>query len=243
IAFYENVKKGLITPAVVSEFLRVEGGRLSASGGDYYYEVRDRFNSAKDPLDFLFLSRSCFNGLIRFNRDGLYNVPFGRKPERFSRSYITKICNQVKWISRHLRGNDDWTIACMDFGDAISEAGPADLIYCDPPYVGRHVDYFDSWSEDNEIQLSKALRRSGGRFILSTWLGNRFRKNRCVEEIWSGLRMVTREHFYHVGAKETNRNSMTEALITNCETPIRNDQTIRDQGQMELFQTPVASAG
>ena len=68
VAFYEQVAKGRITPALVSEFLKTEGEKLSAFGADYYYEVRDRFNAKHHPLDFLFLSRSCFNGLVRFNR-------------------------------------------------------------------------------------------------------------------------------------------------------------------------------
>jgi len=217
VAFYDEIKRGCITPALVSEFLNREGRRLSQSGADYYYEVRDRFNAERAPLDFLFLSRCCFNGLIRFNRDRLYNVPFGHKPERFSRSYITKICNQVKWVSQLIRQNGSWTITCTDFREALSGAGPADFIYCDPPYVGRHVDYFDSWSEADEMDLNAILRGSGARFILSTWYENRFRRNKWVDDIWSDFRMVSREHFYHVGPKEANRNSMTEALIINYE--------------------------
>jgi len=217
VAFYNQVARGRITPAVVSEFLMTQGRKLSASGADYYYEVRERFNAEQDPLDFLFLSRSCFNGLIRFNKGRLYNVPFCHKPNRFTRSYITKICNQVKWVSQLMRRNDNWTIACMDFKEALSQAGQDDFIYCDPPYVGRHVDYFDSWSEADEMELNAILRSSEARFILSTWYKNSFRKNICVDTIWSDFRMLTREHFYHIGPKETNRNSMTEALILNYE--------------------------
>lgn len=237
VAFYDQVLKGRITPALVSEFLKTEGRKLSASGADYYYEVRKRFNAGQDPLDFLFLSRCCFNGLIRFNKDRLYNVPFGHKPNRFSRSYITKICNQVKWVSQLIRRNDNWTIACMDFREALSQAGPDDFIYCDPPYVGKHVDYFDSWSEADEMELNAILRGSEARFILSTWYENRFRRNKCVDDIWSDFRMLTREHFYHVGPKETNRNSMTEALILNYEPVATSNQRVTEVGQMELFES------
>lgn len=236
IEFYKQVKSGRITPAIVSQFLNAEGRKLSSAGADYYYEVRDRFNDKKEPLDFLFLSRCCFNGLIRFNREGLYNVPFGHKPDRFIRSYITKICNQVKWVHQLLRRNDNWTLACMDFKEALSNAGPSAFVYCDPPYIGRHVDYFDSWSEGEERDLNAVLRESGARFILSTWYKNRFRENTCVDSIWSGFRMVTREHFYHVGAKETNRNSVIEALILNFEPDRTGTELARSHEQIELFQ-------
>jgi len=234
VAFYDQVAKGRITPALVSEFLKTEGGKLSAFGADYYYEVRDRFNAEHNPLDFLFLSRSCFNGLVRFNRDKSYNVPFGHKPNRFTRSYITKICNQVKWTSLLLRQNDSWTIACMEFKESLSQAGPDDFIYCDPPYVGRHVDYFDSWSETDEVELNAILRGSDARFILSTWCENKYRKNKYIDMIWSGYRVTTRQHFYYIGANETNRNSMTEALVLNFE-PAAKTHLLREQGQLALF--------
>ena len=243
IAFYDQVVKGRITPSLVSEFLTSEGRKLSVAGADYYYEVRERFNSDQHPLDFLFLSRCCFNGLIRFNRDRLYNVPFGHKPDRFTRSYITKVCNQVKWVSRLLKGNADWTIACMDFREALSQAGPDDFIYCDPPYVGRHVDYFDSWSDADETELNAILRGSGARFILSTWCENRYRRNRYVDTVWSDLRMVTKEHFYHVGPKEANRSSMTEALILNYEPPAMPGRPVKTACQVELFESLAPAQG
>jgi len=243
VAFYEQIKRGHITPALVSEFLNREGRKLSASGADYYYEVRGRFNAEQNPLDFLFLSRSCFNGLIRFNKDRLYNVPFGHKPNRFAKSYITKICNQVKWVSQLIRRNDSWIIACMDFKEALSQSRPNDFIYCDPPYVGRHVDYFDSWCEADEIELNAVLTGSGARFILSTWYENRYRRNQCVDDIWSDFQMLTREHFYHVGPKEANRNSMTEVLILNYEPPTELGNHVLKTGQFELFDAAMQAEG
>ena len=95
IEFYNNIKKGTITARIVKEFLQQEGSILSEKDDEYYYEVRKRFNSKHDPLDFLFLNRSCFNGMIRFNKRFEYNVPYGHKPQRFSKGYITKIVNQI----------------------------------------------------------------------------------------------------------------------------------------------------
>jgi DNA adenine methylase len=54
-----------------------------------------------------------------------------------------------------------------------------------------------------------------GRFVLSTWHHNDFRRNEYIESLWSPFHILTRDHFYHVGGKEKNRNPMVEALIAN----------------------------
>ncbi len=51
--------------------------------------------------------------------------------------------------------------------------------------------------------------------MLSTWHHNRYRTNIYVEKYWDNFNIDKKEHFYHLGAKENNRNSITEALITN----------------------------
>src|SRR5690606_306254 len=84
----------------VKQFLIEEGQKLLETNGDYYYTVRNRFNEESNPLDFLFLSRSCFNGMMRFNKKGGFNVPFCKKPNRFAQALITKITNQVENISQ-----------------------------------------------------------------------------------------------------------------------------------------------
>jgi DNA adenine methylase len=218
IAFYQALGSGTITPPLVRAFLTEESRLLQEKGEEHYYAVRERFNREGNPIDFLFLSRSCFNGMIRFNGKGGFNVPFCRKPQRFSPAYITKIVNQVAAFCDVLRFCD-WSFVCQDFEKTIGEATEDDFIYCDPPYLGRHVDYFNSWDSHDEERLCRALSRTRARFILSTWHSNQYRANQYLETLWSGFHLVTREHFYHVGAKEENRNPMLEALVTNFPPP------------------------
>jgi DNA adenine methylase len=59
------------------------------------------------------------------------------------------------------------------------------------------------------------LKASPARFILSTWHHNDFRSNESLTTHWSDFHVVTREHFYHAGAKETNRRPIVEALVMN----------------------------
>lgn len=216
ISLYRQIQEGIIGPSIVRKFLEQEGRRLSCEGEAYYYEVRSRFNKDHHPLDFLFLNRSCFNGVMRFNQKGLFNVPFCHKPARFSPAYITKIVNQVKNLREVMRGRE-WHFEVLDFQQTLARAQANDFVYADPPYAGRHVDYFNSWSAENERHLISALQRLRCRFILSTWHSNEYRENHTIQNNWQGPKFFTRtcEHFYHVGSTEALRNAMTEALIAN----------------------------
>ncbi len=213
INFYNAIKSEEITPSIAKSFLQVEGDKLAIGGQEYYNEVRTRFNAKGSSLDFLFLNRSCFNGMIRFNKSGGFNVPYGHKPERFAKAYITKIVNQIDYIHKAVK-TLDWQFVHQDFRSTIASANSKDIIYCDPPYLGRHVDYFDSWNEQDEADLFEQLSESNFRFIVSTWHSNKYRTNEELEK-YSNFRILTKEHFYHIGASENNRNSMLEALIVN----------------------------
>lgn len=216
IRLYQDIQSGKITPAFAKQFLTDEGVKLSAQGESYYYAVRERFNETPTSLDFLFLNRSCFNGVIRFNRKGKFNVPYGHKPQRFAQAYVTKITNQVRHITEVLRVAD-WIFQVRDFRSTLAAATPADFVYVDPPYAGRHVDYFNSWSVDDEGALAAGLGALRSEFLLSTWHGNEFRKNPAIDLVWRrpGFHLITREHFYHVGSSEDLRHPMVEALIAN----------------------------
>lgn len=214
INFYNQIKDGKINSNIVRLFLEKESERLLYEDDKYYYFVRERFNREHNPLDFLFLNRSCFNGMMRFNKNNDFNVPYCHKANRFSKSYITKIVNQVKHIEEKLNSHD-WTFICQSYEETIKRADSDSFIYCDPPYIGRHVDYYDNWDEKNEIKLCQLLKNTNSKFMLSTWDHNKYRSNEYIDILWSFCNKITKEHYYHVGAKTENRNSMTEALLIN----------------------------
>ena len=217
IDFYQGLSEDVITPALVKEHLETEGQKLRDQGESHYYYIRDRFNDTGSPLDFLFVNRAGFNGMIRFNRKGKFNIPFCRKPNRFAQAYVTKIVNQTAWVHRTIKARE-FVFRCQDFGVALSEAVQGDIIYCDPPYIDRHVDYYSGWNDEDERKLERCLRDNPAKFILSTWHHNDYRQNIYIDELWSLYAVLTRQHFYHVGAKEQNRNPMTEALVTSLQT-------------------------
>lgn len=214
INFYNSIKNGYIHRNEVTSFLKSEGEKLLKNGNEYYLVVRDRFNKYKEPLDFLFLNRSCFNGLIRFNLKGNFNVPYCKKDNRFSKSYITKIINQIDWVSKLIAKND-YIFKCCGFEESIIIAKNGDFIYCDPPYINRHADYFNKWTDDDETSLYNCLNNTESSFMLSNWHSNIYRKNAYMDKFWNKFNLNFVEHFYHLGAKENNRNAMKEVLIIN----------------------------
>lgn len=216
INFYQAIQQQEITAASARKYLTKEGAKLLDKGEAHYYAIRDRFNSKHQPLDFLFLNRAGFNGMIRFNRQGGFNIPFCRKPNRFAKAYVTKIVNQIDHVAQLVK-QKEFTFKCQSFEQTIAESKKNDLIYCDPPYIGRHVDYYNGWNDQHEQQLFKCLKGVKGKFILSTWHHNDFRKNDYIDSLWQPFNIYTREHFYHVGANENNRNPMIEALVTNID--------------------------
>lgn len=216
IDFYNAIQDKALTPVMVGTYLEREGDNLRNAGNlgsDHYNYIRDRFNEQGGPLDFLFLSRAGFNGMMRFNHKGKWNIPFCKKPDRFRKGYITKIVNQVIRVSLVI--NEDWIFAHNDFRDILPQAREQDIIYCDPPYHGRYAGYYGGWTDQDEHDLYEALRNTKARFILSTWHHNAYRENPMIHTYWNHFNMMTGEHFYHVGGKIDHRNSMIEALVYN----------------------------
>lgn len=219
IQFYKSIQEKSITQETVKEYLQKESVLLQNAennGYEHYLSVRKRFNAGGfSPYDFLFLSRSGFNGLMRFGGKGNWNVPFCKKPNRFSKSYITKIVNQVSKISDIIPNEPDWVFHNKSFTDIIPMANEDDIIYCDPPYYGRYVDYYNGWKEKDEIELFTLLSETKAKFILSTWHHNQWRQNEMIQKYWDTFSISTRDHFYHTGGKLENRKSVVEALVYN----------------------------
>ena len=238
VQLYRDIQSGKMTASAVRSFLEDHGEKLRVTGEAYYYEMRERFNNEPDSLTFLFLNRSCFNGVMRFNRSGKFNVPYCHKPERFARAYVTKITNQVRRIAEVL-SQCDWKFEATDFRATLRHLGPTDFVYADPPYLGRHVDYFNTWSESDEADLAALLKGAPGAFMLSTWHSNEFRTNELLEKHWSDPRfhLFTRSHFYHVGSHESLRHPMIEALVTNFGFT-HTEPSEASAEQLAFFETP-----
>ena len=235
INFYNGVLNGEITPQNMRTYLEYEGKILSEAGEEgyeHYRKIRNRFNSGHSPFDFIFLSRAGFNGMMRFNRRGEWNIPFCKKPNRFAPAYVTKICNQIEAAQRVIH-QGHWEFHNQGFIETIAHAQAGDLIYCDPPYYGRYVDYYNGWTEEDEEALFYALQNTPAHFILSTWHHNEFRANDMMDRFWNNFNVETQEHFYQAGGHLENRHAMVEALVFNFDLQAK-QEVLRSQQLLEL---------
>ncbi len=218
IRLYQEIKDDILTPDIARRYFEIEGDNLrkaNENGYEHFRFIKKRFNQEYSSLDFLFLSRAGFNGMMRFNKDGKWNIPFCKKPNRFSQAYTTKIVNQIVQAKRNIK--PDWKFFNKQFSEIIPLAEADDIIYCDPPYFGRYVDYYNGWTEKDEELLFNQLNDTRAKFILSTWHHNDFRENEMIKKYWDKFNIITRDHFYHSGGKIENRNTIVEALVCNFE--------------------------
>ena len=98
---------------------------------DEYYRVRDRdprgLDDAERGARLIYLNRTCFNGLWRVNRQGKFNVPFGR----YTNPRIVD-ADGLRAASRALARTK---LLAADFAEVTRDLGPGDFAYFDPPYV------------------------------------------------------------------------------------------------------------
>lgn len=214
IKFYNSIKSNEIDLDTIRIFLEEEGKKLLESGKDYYNLVRDRFNKDGNILDFLFLNRCCFNGLMRFNRNGKFNVPYCKKDDKLSSDYIDKIIDQVKKVKELLDRHPDWQFICSDWKNIVKDAKEEDIIYCDPPYLGLFSTYYTEYDINNEKELQDFLNNiCNSKWIYSSWKENKDKTNEFILDLIGKYDSIDIEHRYQIGSKNEYRNKVVEILI------------------------------
>lgn len=101
-----------------------------ANSEEAYKELREEFNNQRmgapeRAAAFLFLNRHCFNGLIRYNRDGFFNVGWGK----YEAPYFPEI--EIKAFKQK---SHKCVFMNADYRRTLALAGENDVVYCDPPY-------------------------------------------------------------------------------------------------------------
>lgn len=210
IKFYKGVADGIITPDKIKEVFNTHNQNLLKDGYDYYNQIKDRFNQSFDTMDFLFLTRTGFNGVMRFNNSGKWNVPFCKLNNRLSKNVIDDLVSSVDELSRLFKSKE-FIFYNKSFEDVIESAPESSIFYCDPPYYGLQVQYFKGWGKEDEIRLNEMLKDK--MFIYSTWLEDGIRENPMINEYWRGYEIEGKKHKYNVAEKAEKRNQVTEGLI------------------------------
>lgn len=95
---------------------------------EQYERIKSAYNSRPNGADLLFLCRSCYGGVVRFRkRDGWMSTPCGAHDPIHPKSFSRRV---DKWKLR----TAGTQFFLMDYKEAMAQAEPGDLIYCDPPY-------------------------------------------------------------------------------------------------------------
>lgn len=210
IKFYKGVADGIITPDKIREVFDIHNQNLLKDGYDYYNQIKDRFNQSFDTMDFLFLTRTGFNGVMRFNNSGKWNVPFCKLNNRLSKNVIEDLTNSVDELSRLFKSKE-FIFYNKSFEEVIESAPENSIFYCDPPYYGLQVQYFKGWRKEDEIRLNEMLKDKV--FIYSTWLEDGIRENMMIKKYWGEYEIEGKKHKYNVAEKAEKRNQVTEGLI------------------------------
>lgn len=136
---------------------------------EYYYEIRSKKCKlpATKAARFIYLNRTCWNGLYRVNRMGLFNTPIGTKKR------VLLDVDDFECVSKVLQKT---TLVSGDFEAQVNLAGPGDLIFADPPYTVRHqyngfVKYNErlfSWEDQVRLHDSLVRAKDRGASVLCT---------------------------------------------------------------------------
>ena len=119
---------------------------------EFYENIRRRFNRDKNPMDFMFLDRTCYNGLIRYNSDGEFNTSFhlnrnGIEPDKFA-----KIIQE--WSE--LLNDNKVIFVTNDYQDIVPSY--YDFVYLDPPYANTNGIYAENFDNNEFFQWLKNLK-------------------------------------------------------------------------------------
>lgn len=181
-----------------------------------YYQVRDLWNdgrlrlgfAAERAAAFLYLNRTCFNGIWRVNKEGKFNVPAGRykRPRIVDEPRIRRCANALAGAR----------VAIARWQDAIADASEHDLVYLDPPYVplsetANFTAYTQQgFGEDDHAELAEAahaLVRNGVHVIISN------SDTPAVRKLYKGMRISRVKMARSLSCKGDRRQPVGELLI------------------------------
>jgi DNA adenine methylase len=214
ISCYEVVRDA--PEALIQQLLRY---RVSETE---FYRVRalcpDDLSPVERAARFIYLNKTCYNGVYRVNKKGDFNTPFGHYK---SASFFNE--TNLRRASECLK---DAVLACRDYQAVLEHAQKGDFVYLDPPYmpVGKFSDFkrytkefFYEADHERLAQVFASLATKGCHVLLS----NSFHPR--IAELYSGYYRAKVEVPRFVNCKGEGRGNVTELLISNYAVACRID--------------------
>ena len=214
VTTYEAVRDDL--PSVIAALQTL----ARRHGKERYYQVRERYNAARtggrpaskasQAAMFIYLNKTCFNGLHRVNRKGEFNVPMGR----YKNPRILDI-DRLRLASALLQTAE---IQCEGFEGLLRSARPGDFIYLDPPYepVSRTASFTsyakDGFSQEDQTRLRDvyaALDRRGCKLMLSN------SDVPFIRELYDAWNIHVVHAARAVNSNAAGRGKVAEVVVTN----------------------------
>jgi DNA adenine methylase len=184
--------------------------RLSNDQHTYYAVRRETYS---DPVDraaqFIYLNKSCWNGLYRVNRDGFFNVPYGHN----GRSIFDP--DHLRLVSTILRRA---VLRCSDFAELVEAARSGDVVYLDPPYTvlhsnngfRRYNEKLFTWEDQQRLgDIARDLARRRCLVIVSN------SSHPSVLELYAGYHRLRLRRTSTLAASSLSRSSTEEALFVS----------------------------
>ena len=184
---------------------------------EYFLKVRSQDTNKLSDIAiasrFIYLNRTCFNGLYRVNSQGKFNVPFGKYSN-------PQICDEqnLRNVSNALSGVE---IKHQDYKEVLKKAKKGDYIYFDPPYypVSKTASFTsytsESFLDKEQIELRDVFveLHNRGCFVMLSNSDTPF-----INKIYSGINGVRITKVYAgraINSKGSGRGKITEVLVTN----------------------------
>lgn len=185
-------------------------GHFRRHSSEWYYSVRSGLMSdgIVAAADFLYLNRSCFNGLFRVNLRGNFNVPIG------SKLFAINDLEEFRAWSEALSGAN---LYLRDFEQAVNSAIEGDFLFCDPPYTVNHnrngfVEYNEKiFSWEDQVRLRDALQRASLRgvdFLLTN------ADHSTVRDLYHDFDLRSIERCSEMAGSVRHRGKTSELLIS-----------------------------
>ncbi len=199
--------------AVIEQVMKHRGAHCR----DYYYDTRKAWNEnaaeqspAERAATFLYLNKTCYNGLFRVNRSGQFNVPMGNYT-------APRICDpdQLRisaWALRHV------DLRTGHFADTSAEAGAGDFVFFDPPYdpVSKTANFTSytntSFGPEQQRELADHVRELTDRGVQVMVSSS---DTPMIRELYRGFKLDQVSAPRAISSKARARTPVGELIITN----------------------------
>lgn len=184
---------------------------------EYYYEVRERWNEGEElkseverAAAFIYMNKTCYNGLYRVNQKGRFNVPVGRyESPRICDPQSLRVSSQVLRRAELDTGH---------YAEQAANAEAGDFVYFDPPYdpvteTARFTSYTSSsFGDDDQRELAELARTLTDRGV-HVMLSNS--DTPFIRRLYRGFKIDRVEAIRAINSKGGRRGAIGELIITN----------------------------